>query len=521
MKKFLLFGFSLALGLAAYAQNPYAYDLNAQGLTEGKVAEGATEVVLSYTLNAPATAATVKIYNGEVVELTVEGETTAGVHEVSIPVSSLTADVTYTWGVDVEGAPVNGPVVFDKVIKVYSPAGLVVNNNPLSETFGRIYLSESYVEAASLADEKYISSPGVNNGNGVGIYIYDPQLNPVANARGSYGFNAGIGNTEWRPHHLAISDDGERVFIGNRRVVGCPVYELNVNNPDQITPLFDGTANTETGAVTNGDVTVCKGACFAIAAKGSGDDLKLAVMSYPAGTIASPANVSLDEYNLGSAATWNQAPSRNLPGITGKYAISTANSTILYDRNGGMWYAQYRYTGDTSYPSIVHMGANGESDKIWTDEMRIFRGGMAYINDKQMIMDILDGTFGVYDLSTDAAGLPQLTQAYTFNTSAIVRGSLQYAADVAGNIYTCDNGRENFTGYQLPRENNNYETPARQEYAFLIPSTTGVQNMASKAVSSVKYVNINGQQSDQPFDGVNVVITNYTDGSQKVTKIVK
>ena len=36
-----------------------------------------------------------------------------------------------------------------------------------------------------------------------------------------------------------------------------------------------------------------------------------------------------------------------------------------------------------------------------------------------------------------------------------------------------------------------------------------------------QYININGQVSDRPFDGINVVVTNYTDGSKDVKKIMK
>ena len=39
-------------------------------------------------------------------------------------------------------------------------------------------------------------------------------------------------------------------------------------------------------------------------------------------------------------------------------------------------------------------------------------------------------------------------------------------------------------------------------------------------VTSVKYVNIAGQVSSRPFDGVNLVVTRYSDGTQSTTKII-
>lgn len=53
-------------------------------------------------------------------------------------------------------------------------------------------------------------------------------------------------------------------------------------------------------------------------------------------------------------------------------------------------------------------------------------------------------------------------------------------------------------------------------------STSGVDNVTTtKEVSSVKYINLAGVESAQPFDGVNVVVTTYTDGSKTTSKVVK
>ena len=55
------------------------------------------------------------------------------------------------------------------------------------------------------------------------------------------------------------------------------------------------------------------------------------------------------------------------------------------------------------------------------------------------------------------------------------------------------------------------------EYDF-----AGVEGVvADKEVASVKYFNLAGIESDEPFDGMNVVITTYTDGSQNIEKLVK
>ena len=53
-------------------------------------------------------------------------------------------------------------------------------------------------------------------------------------------------------------------------------------------------------------------------------------------------------------------------------------------------------------------------------------------------------------------------------------------------------------------------------------TTTGVNNVnAGKEVAGVKYVNVAGMVSDKPFDGVNIVVTTYTDGTQTTMKVLK
>ena len=51
---------------------------------------------------------------------------------------------------------------------------------------------------------------------------------------------------------------------------------------------------------------------------------------------------------------------------------------------------------------------------------------------------------------------------------------------------------------------------------------TGVEDVqANKTVAGVKYVNLAGQVSDSAFDGVNIVVTTYTDGTTSTVKVIK
>lgn len=51
---------------------------------------------------------------------------------------------------------------------------------------------------------------------------------------------------------------------------------------------------------------------------------------------------------------------------------------------------------------------------------------------------------------------------------------------------------------------------------------TGVADIyGSKTISSVKYYNVAGMESTTPYDGVNIVVTTFTDGTQSASKLVK
>ena len=68
--------------------------------------------------------------------------------------------------------------------------------------------------------------------------------------------------------------------------------------------------------------------------------------------------------------------------------------------------------------------------------------------------------------------------------------------------------------------NNDYTTP-RYDITVVDPESAVENISAGKAVAGVKYYNVAGQAADKAFDGVNVVVTTYVDGTQSVVKVVK
>ena len=53
-------------------------------------------------------------------------------------------------------------------------------------------------------------------------------------------------------------------------------------------------------------------------------------------------------------------------------------------------------------------------------------------------------------------------------------------------------------------------------------NTSGVEQVTvNKEIAAVRYINVAGQESDRPFDGINIMVIRYKDGSMISKKILK
>ena len=69
----------------------------------------------------------------------------------------------------------------------------------------------------------------------------------------------------------------------------------------------------------------------------------------------------------------------------------------------------------------------------------------------------------------------------------------------------------------------NNETQRFQLYhrVRLYGSTDVVENLSQKTVNNVKYYNVAGMESNVPFEGVNIQVTTYNDGTTSTCKVIK
>ena len=124
-----------------------------------------------------------------------------------------------------------------------------------------------------------------------------------------------------------------------------------------------------------------------------------------------PKHFYCDEYDLGTATMWNTAPSRR---VFAGNVVNYAGTQVQYDKDGGIWYCQYRGAASASEPSLVHINANGTKDYTETVSYRR-NGAFRFNNDftKVAIAGIAAGTNSksvtIYSVSQNASGAPVLT----------------------------------------------------------------------------------------------------------------
>lgn len=128
----------------------------------------------------------------------------------------------------------------------------------------------------------------------------------------------------------------------------------------------------------------------------------------------------------------------------------------------------------------------------------------------------LDGYFPVkWDLMPQ---VPNITPGEAYRFNAIIRLADENNPAIAGDGPTRANGEVPYKPYG--------GTVPYIVYPIDLNTTdciiTAVNDVnTTKTVKQVRYYNLAGVESSEPFDGVNVVVTTYTDGTRTAAKVVK
>ena len=466
--------FSLPKPVLLEARNAYAYDI--------KVEHHTGNHVVSYRLNAPASQVKVQLWaDGEVVkeydgttiaQYTDENKTAVNnLNTVTIPAADVPEDTKVSFRVAVTSEALTEAAVAEKAYRFYHPAGVAIDNNTDSPYFGRLYMTEA-MPSTSATYHSY------GEGNGQGLYIFDQMLNPVTNAEGSYAFKGGQtfqekftnGTTSYDPRKVRITEDG-RVLLSGQNENGVALWEVNPEDLNaDFKPIISGTPNGYDIQTADGQFMAAPNVSMDV--KGKGSNLKVLMLSNNNGGQFAYGGYRTDEYDLGTATEWTTAPSRNIAALSGKYTITHTNTTVLYDNEGGIWYANSRATATADEPTLVHINAAGEEDYKVEDGGGLYYGGggIAFNHDfTRLAIGTGSNTITVYAVSKDADGKPVLTEEFNFETT-IGRNCNDIAWDIADNLYIVGNSGEWLKSFSLPRESGEVVVAAPSKYDVSITS---------------------------------------------------
>ena len=428
------------------------------------------------------------------------GSQEKGTYTCTVDKSQLALNVKYNWNVDVQNKAI--PTVKTFFTSTNNTArGVAIDLNPESQQFGNIYISDPY---------------GTK-----GIYFYAPDGTPMSTT--PYITDVWNSSNTASPFRLAVDPANSHVYSADWSDAHAGLWGFNPVTRDGVYNFFNGTTESS-GRILNGDVVVGGGTTGA-SFFGTGNDTKLVtfVEDYPTGNNGQ----TLCLYNVGTDSTWNAAPSKTFPTVSALMANTNVN---IYADSLGMWVAQVRGSGNNgvNVPSFVYADYDGNvlfnSGNLDADTQDGSWGAGLVMSADRSKLAVCTGkpNINVYNITwTD--NKPALALDYVITYPADARGQNilnQMAFDYAGNLYVAN--RYQSYGFTMPKDAQVVATPAAQRYYLINTVNTGVNDVtAAKTVKNVQYVNAAGMISNKPFEGVNIVITNYTDGTKSVKKVMK
>ena len=475
--------------------NPYAFGL------ESVLSDDKTTLTVTYRLNnSNATSVNVVVYNGEDIVALVPGTTTIGKNTVEVATGDLPAGVELKWAVEVNGTSVAAPTQEAKIYSFYHPSGVDVDNNPENPTFGMLLVNEAMQSVASKT-EGYVSAQF-----GAGIFAFTPSFDLIPNGD-QPGYNGGktfsTVKNDFAPRRIRISEDG-RIFATAQDGSGEYLWEINPENLNDWTTVFQGTNDGYTLKDAEGNFIAGTNSGFDV--RGEGENLQLLMLSasLPGGQVGS---FKCHTYDLGTATTWATAPTKEIPGAN--YMLVTNQSNAQFDKDGGVWYIQYRGTTTESEPGLVHINKDGVED---LKQLRHYtrNAGFRFTDDfsKVIIAGVTDGSnvkkATIYAVSQDENGAPVLTEETVIETSVLGSNLNDFAWDYAGNLYACGNSSEKLVAWAMPYSGK-VETPAAAKYAFQLPEPLKMAGVVKRAV--------------QNGDAV-IVLTHEEDGTAHIYQVV-
>ena len=483
---------SAAQAAKASELNPYAYDLSSELSSDKKT------LTIHYKLNANADAVSAVIMNGEIeVKSFACTGITRGEHSIAIPTAELPIGLKLTWQIKVDGTSKSVPTKVSTQYSLWGPYGLDIDKNPESEYFGRILATESYHSAKDLTG--YLST-----GQGGGLYVFTPDFATDGKVRnGEVNFTRKLASKGFQPFRVRISEDG-RIFVTSLDINGVAVWEVS-KDLQTWTPLLAGTNNSSDYRIYYNTSTFLAAPNASIDVTGTGDNLKLLLYSASKDAI-SAANQKwfrLDEYAMNGVETGEAFPTSNThkaikafngynltagSSTTYKYGVAYNQSAVIYDGEGGYWFAGSRGNNVATEPNLAHVNASGVQDYYNTSDQMLGGAGILIhnhsIKGKVLIKGTKPaGTFKVYALGKNADGTPKLDEIWTV-TSGLGTNHNAFAMDYAENLYVVGNNNEKIFAFAMPYSGS-VTTPCAAKYAFELEARGVVKRAVQLGESTI------------------------------------
>ena len=378
-------------------------------------------------------------------------------NQITVAKSALPKRHGITWGIELTGKAVPKysylQEITDQTREIYdfyNMMGVLVDNNPESDYFGKIYVQ------ATLNGKSDGATTRADNQK-AGLFIYNQwldELNPTSNVgiQPSLPSEYSIGSTN-QFNRLAIDPTTNNITYCYA-VSGQPA-------------VFSMDRANLTGTPTNllaGQTGITRSVAHCFDAEGN-----LYVMDLP----GSGQIFKIDKE--GNKTTFGE--------LTSKYVA--VNMALASDGRGGLWVAQNRGQID-GYYQLVHYNKSGIIDYSVYDDQGTYkaakddnpgvlgtsstgftgnstRGALAYDVERQVLAQGRNGSVILFDVTYDAStGVPTLTQQSV--TASIAHNNIDgLAFDYAGDLYVVNSGKEKFYKFTIPTNNNTCLVPAKKD----------------------------------------------------------
>ena len=431
----------------------------------------------------------VKIYTfaNPVRRIKVVGLPTSGASktELSTQGNTVGSDVWLTVGVGQEvhlNAPALYPFTFKGFYYKYKMNGSTNEQVKLSQK-----LPDNYNEVSGMQHQITFTVPSVaaladnhNDVDGAGLVIYAVyDVEAGFSTRVNTQYNNGLVGDKYESQYSYWTPSTDTQHV--KRIQGAVGGAQQ--NKDLVIPVAENQNNTHiggTGTAPNGGLTYPKDLNYGLDAFVTLVPDSRAAKYLNAIIRVKKGDAYLSDYYVVNGA--NQALHGNITSANG--CLGVVN-----------WYA---HSGGEFYPMAVGMKSYevGTNQKPKTTARRVEGGPGA------------NGGYGAwYKVDSDISFAGICEKAETFDGVVTVEIYL-----VNGDV----------TSVNELSNSNYYITKVSHTIVQDPDISTGVEDVdAEKTVAGVTYYNLLGVSSDRPFEGVNVVVTTYTDGTKSSKKILK